>query len=758
MKQTIQIMQPQKSYGRFWHNFWWICLSGMLMNGLVLSILADPAAPRTWHFALFAVGAAVLALGWAGFLAPEGRRRIYRLAPLLFLFAALLLGNPVAGFADWFNGRIAQWNIDHEDGVRMLQFASGGQDCLSFQIIVVTLLGLWSVLVAKWRNRKICFATVMLALLLALLGGQRRALVCASLVSCLLGFFLTGQLHQASHRGCVIWLFSTAALLLMALIPGQELTGFRQFHRQLDHQIQVLRYGENSLPQGNLYRADKLNADTGVAFTVSSQQEKGLYLRSFLGSLYRDGQWEELPKSAYKGDNTGMLHWLSSQGFSPQTQLAQYFSLGGGGEEENRLDISVGNASRYALFTPSSLEGISGNAGKMHNDGIVRSAGILGKRNYSLSERSGSRPGELLVTADWVLSPETEAQAQYAQAEAVYRSFVYQQYTQVDSLLAPTIQSLFHGEPLENDSIFTVLNHIRQVLRSNLTLDKSAAPAPEDQEPLLWFLTQSRRGNAVLFASATVEALRSYGIPARYAEGYYVSADALHASGTASVTGAEAHAWVEAYLDGMGWIALDATPGYYYDMVSLQRLVSLPEDVTKTSASIRSDDQADSIPGGNTAKAPESTQVFRPVSARRALLFLVAAILVLLFMVAVFECVRRILLRILRRRYKKAEPLEQADILCTLMLRALGAWGIHTSLGWKTEQIDAQVTEHFPGIREGEFLRVSALLEKALYGGIPLEIYEERTVAALLQKLMKPPVGVSLPTRVHFRYRMVNML
>ena len=757
MKQTIENVHSQESSGGFWHSFWWICLSGMLMNGLVLAALADPEAPHAWHFSLFALGAAVLALSWAGFLAPENRRKICRFAPLLILAAALLVGNPVTGFADWFNGRIAQWNTDHEDGVRMLLFASGGRDRLSFQIILVTLFGVWSTLVAKWRKRSICFATVMVALLLTLLGGQRKALVCASLISCLLGFFLTGQLHQANHRGCVIWVFSTVALLLMALIPGQELTGFRQFHRQLDRRVQVLRYGEDTLPKGNLYQADKLHSDTHIAFTVTSQQEKNLYLRSFLGSSYRDGQWEELPKSAYKGDNTGMLRWLSDQGFSPQTQLSQYHALDGS-EAENKLDISIANASRYALFTPSSLEQVSGNAGRPHNDGVMLSGGLFGKRNYSLLERSGSRPGELLVTADWVLSPENEAQAQYAQAEAVYRSFVYRQYTQVDALFRPTIQALFHGEALENDSIFTVLNHIRQVLRSNLTLDNSAAPAPEDQDPLIWFLTQSRRGNDVLFASATVEALRSYGIPARYAEGYYVSAEALKDTGSASVTGANAHAWVEAYLDGMGWIALDATPGYYYDMVSLQRLVSLPEDATKTSATIQNEDQADLIPGGDNAPASEEAPLSQPVSAQKALIFLAAAVLILLAMVAMFECIRCILLHNLRRRFKKAESLARAEILCDLILRALAAWGIHTSLGWKTEEMDTRIAECFPGIRNGEFSRVSALLEKALYGGIPLEIYEERTVIALLQKLAKSPVGASLPARSHFRYRMVNML
>jgi hypothetical protein len=51
---------------------------------------------------------------------------------------------------------------------------------------------------------------------------------------------------------------------------------------------------------------------------------------------------------------------------------------------------------------------------------------------------------------------------------------------------------------------------------------------------------------------------RIEGIPARYVEGYRVYADP---SGVTTVTGESAHAWVEVYLKGIGWVAYDPTPG-----------------------------------------------------------------------------------------------------------------------------------------------------------------------------------------------------
>ncbi len=54
----------------------------------------------------------------------------------------------------------------------------------------------------------------------------------------------------------------------------------------------------------------------------------------------------------------------------------------------------------------------------------------------------------------------------------------------------------------------------------------------------------------ILYASAAVEAFRVHGIPARYVEGYYISAGDIAGSkdGKTTVTGSNAHAWVEVYF------------------------------------------------------------------------------------------------------------------------------------------------------------------------------------------------------------------
>ena len=111
---------------------------------------------------------------------------------------------------------------------------------------------------------------------------------------------------------------------------------------------------------------------------------------------------------------------------------------------------------------------------------------------------------------------------------------------------------------------------------------------PEGQDPLQWFLTTSRTGNQMLYVSAAVGAFRAHGIPARYVEGYYLGASKIQDSknGEVSITGENAHAWVEVYFDGVGWKAVDVTPGYYYNVATLQKMVNTPEQIKKNAAMI----------------------------------------------------------------------------------------------------------------------------------------------------------------------------
>lgn len=81
---------------------------------------------------------------------------------------------------------------------------------------------------------------------------------------------------------------------------------------------------------------------------------------------------------------------------------------------------------------------------------------------------------------------------------------------------------------------------------------------PTDRDFVSWFLLEEQKGYCTSFASAMAVMARAVDLPARYIEGYVAEPDG---DGLARVTQQNAHAWVEIYFSGFGWLPFDPTPG-----------------------------------------------------------------------------------------------------------------------------------------------------------------------------------------------------
>jgi transglutaminase-like putative cysteine protease len=79
-------------------------------------------------------------------------------------------------------------------------------------------------------------------------------------------------------------------------------------------------------------------------------------------------------------------------------------------------------------------------------------------------------------------------------------------------------------------------------------------------DPLGDFVLHTKRGYCQHFAGAMTLMLRYLGIPARVAEGF-VSGSYDPGTHTWTVTDHDAHAWVEVWFAGYGWLPFDPTPG-----------------------------------------------------------------------------------------------------------------------------------------------------------------------------------------------------
>ena len=123
-----------------------------------------------------------------------------------------------------------------------------------------------------------------------------------------------------------------------------------------------------------------------------------------------------------------------------------------------------------------------------------------------------------------------------------------------------------------NDLVRAVIDYIIDEYGCAYTLTPNLDLVDASLDGVENFLLNTKEGYCVQFASAAALILREYGIPTRYVEGYIacdfgVNQDKAKVGRFFTyVHDYEAHAWIEVYFDGIGWVQYECTPAYYEGM------------------------------------------------------------------------------------------------------------------------------------------------------------------------------------------------
>jgi hypothetical protein len=136
--------------------------------------------------------------------------------------------------------------------------------------------------------------------------------------------------------------------------------------------------------------------------------------------------------------------------------------------------------------------------------------------------------------------------------------------------LPKRIYTLANDITKNSDNNYDKLKSIENFLSSNYSYTLVPDEIPENSDFVDHFLFSSKSGYCTYFATSMAILSRCIGIPTRYVEGYSYPF-AAHTMKTYTVTNMEAHAWVEAYLEGFGWIPFEPTTcftGSFYDAKS----------------------------------------------------------------------------------------------------------------------------------------------------------------------------------------------
>ena len=142
-----------------------------------------------------------------------------------------------------------------------------------------------------------------------------------------------------------------------------------------------------------------------------------------------------------------------------------------------------------------------------------------------------------------------------------HRKAVYENYLEAPTLSQEVWDYLFEiTKGAEND--LEKLQAIERMLQSyTYTTNPGALPdkVTGAGEFLDYFLLESRQGYCTYFATAFVLLARAEGIPARYVQGFCVP---MAGKTETVVLSSMAHSWPEVYMDSVGWIPFEPTPGY----------------------------------------------------------------------------------------------------------------------------------------------------------------------------------------------------
>ncbi len=169
----------------------------------------------------------------------------------------------------------------------------------------------------------------------------------------------------------------------------------------------------------------------------------------------------------------------------------------------------------------------------------------------------GSRWRSVVYEGTSLVDPTRPAELRTLSAEGPYPARVQANFLQLPEI-DPRIRKLTRYLTEAQLSPYWRSAAIEHYLRTELgyTLE---LPAEQSLDPLAEFLFRRRKGHCEYFASAMTVMLRCIGIPARVATGFQ-GGIYNPVSHSYTVRASDAHAWVEGYMPGFGWVSFDPTP------------------------------------------------------------------------------------------------------------------------------------------------------------------------------------------------------
>ncbi len=314
--------------------------------------------------------------------------------------------------------------------------------------------------------------------------------------------------------------------------------------------------------------------------TVYSDSDSPVYLRTVTYENYSNGKWENGSEENYRPEQYPELfvRFLSALE-NNRTVKKRDVGVKLNGITAEVLPIASVHSSLGGIRKFGSDEPIQALNWNYYGGNCKVSDITDADLNYSTVsyefDLSDTEAFQMLIHRFNASVSSTSSRNELAKEYLSYRDHVYGSCTDYKTensrelvLLADRIkaENLKKGQPNSLAYINGVISDIEEYFDINCTYTSSPSVSGDyPTDPVLEFLFGKGEGYCVHYATGATALLRLCEIPARYAEGFYVSDFDKGDFGygyKGEIKDSSSHAWVEYYVEGAGWQTFEATSGY----------------------------------------------------------------------------------------------------------------------------------------------------------------------------------------------------
>ena len=378
------------------------------------------------------------------------------------------------------------------------------------------------------------------------------------------------------------------------------------------------------LAQGRLGGISSVNPDfqTDLVVRMVPNASESVYLKAYTGVSYDRNSFSPASTTPDHVNSDGASVFLREESMAEADDYLAVNGQGLSENYVSKIWISNLDAELYYNYRPYFTIGTTHPTGSVADglpEELKEKAGAAWPEAFTMLDDKDTiasyGSGKSLQTYEELYIP-FETLAYYEPNPDIteeYQKFVYRHYTQFPDSLKDTLTDFvtesgmldaygkirhrekgearpLHPEDEESLERYKELQQQRLLVAGALKgyflrefrYTMSPGSTPWNRDTVDYFLTEQRRGFCAHYAASATLLLRRMGIPARYIEGYMIStADIMDSRAISTdidnwqtnaadvtdrgiveveVTDASAHAWVEIYLDGYGWIPYEFTP------------------------------------------------------------------------------------------------------------------------------------------------------------------------------------------------------